>query len=416
VIICTLLAGGVSYVVARETLPNYRATTTLLVSVSNTPGHVILDDVLVSEQLTQTYSVLINTTPVMEDVAAKLGGPESASDIGGKTSASGDPNRPLITVSAQDADPARAALIANTVATVFIERTNAATTPEGIITVVEDAKAPTSRVGPSVPLKTAAGLLAGLSLALMLLAVVVFFDNSILSAADAKALGVDLPCFGVIRNGGMGSSVHLPDGRKVPALTTATRAVTGTTWSVLSTLRRQNGPCPVVAVVSATRGEGRTSFVASLGAAANGRHVTLVDLDLANPHLHERFDADNEYGMTDLMWSHRIAAPAIRYSGSSVIENLRLVPGGRYSETAAVFDRSDALAAIEQLSANGAEAILVDTPPLGVSAEALIPVQALAGAIIIVDVHQTSAETLAALARQLDKWEVPVLGYVLNRR
>jgi capsular exopolysaccharide synthesis family protein len=70
------------------------------------------------QQLAQTYAQTIKTRPMVDAVAEKIGGDVSTGQIRTQTVA----NTQLIDIFVEDTDPQRAALIANTLVTVFIER------------------------------------------------------------------------------------------------------------------------------------------------------------------------------------------------------------------------------------------------------------------------------------------------------
>ena len=64
------LGGAASYAVSRTMTPINRATTTLLVNQTQTPGVIAYNDILTSERLTKTYSELVTKRPVLQAVIA----------------------------------------------------------------------------------------------------------------------------------------------------------------------------------------------------------------------------------------------------------------------------------------------------------------------------------------------------------
>jgi non-specific protein-tyrosine kinase len=127
VVLCALAAGGVAYVVSKNSIPIYQASTKLLVNQASTasqlsPGYT---DILSSQQLARTYANLLADGPVVEGMAQRLGLPTDQRSIARLQSAiSVAPIRDtqLLEVKAEGPDPTLTALIANTLPAVFIDR------------------------------------------------------------------------------------------------------------------------------------------------------------------------------------------------------------------------------------------------------------------------------------------------------
>ena len=119
-ILLALLAGGTSYYLADRGTRVYQAST--LVMLNGAPGYQSdpYYASIVGQQLGATYAKVMVTQPVLDSVARKLGFPffpYSAS-----VHAVPDTNTGLMTVIVTDVDPDRAALIANTMVSVFADQ------------------------------------------------------------------------------------------------------------------------------------------------------------------------------------------------------------------------------------------------------------------------------------------------------
>ncbi len=122
-ILCALLAGGTAYWVSSRQTPIYEAATLVMIDAAPTSQTVTYTTLTTSEQLVTTYSQVITTTPVLEEVAKRLGYPifPETAVIEVKPIL----NTQLMTVSVQDTDPTRAALLANTLVQVFSDQIRA---------------------------------------------------------------------------------------------------------------------------------------------------------------------------------------------------------------------------------------------------------------------------------------------------
>lgn len=431
-----LIAGVVSYGIASSSSPSYAATTTILVTVSTSSGSVVLDDILVAERLANTYTQLIKTRPVLEDAVTALGGPETVSDLDSQVTAISIPDSQLIRVTASADDSDRAALIANTVAEVFVQRIDQpppaqpvgatptpvpeeGTTPEasrGSLEIVEPAEAP-SASGTSKMAQTVAGMLAGASLMLIVIAGRAYFDEAIWRPDDVRAAGIRLPCLGTIGLGEIGGRTMLTDGKGIPMLSQQCRTVAATVFSAMAHARSAEDAAMSVAVVSTNKGEGRTSLVAQLGVAAalEERETVLVDFDLTNPQLHLEFNATNKFGITDVLWSAAKKPRPITDALVSIMDKLRIVPAGKTSASTMSFNGAEIAVALEPLKATNPSLLLFDTSPMAKGGDAVLLGEILDAAIIVVEARKTTTESLAALDGQMEALGLTVLGYVLNK-
>lgn len=418
VVATALAVAVVSYGVASTQTDSYSATTILLVSPNRVPGTVVLDDVLISERLTSTYEELIVTRPVLEKAAADLKGKETADNL--NVSASAVPNTQLIRLSADSSDPDRAALIADTVAAVFIAQNNSdqSSARLGNVSIVEAAEPPESAKGPSVSVRTLAGLLAGVSLALVVVAGRAYFDGSIWNPEDIKATGSQLPCLGVLPLGAVDGFKPPPGGRLVPQVTEPYQALAATVLSALARRKDTAAVCQTLAVVSPRGGEGRTSIVARLGVAIaeDGHRVALVDFDRSHPSLHDEFGLPNKGGVAEALAASRISNQNSGHGTTAVADGLRIMPTGGTGIAPAALHSREARITLDWVKAEEPDFIFIDTPPLQDGSDAVVLAQSVDSAIVVAEARRTTAQAVASAAAQLDAMGVDVLGFVINKR
>lgn len=117
-ILLTILAGGVAFFISTTQSPVYEASATMLIDEPRSASDV--SNVLANERLALTYSKLMVQQPVMEGVINELGLILSADQLEENIQVDVVPDTQLLEVSVEDNDPVRAALIANTIGTVFV--------------------------------------------------------------------------------------------------------------------------------------------------------------------------------------------------------------------------------------------------------------------------------------------------------
>ena len=87
ILVCTLLAGGVAYVVIHSTAPLYEATATLLIKPGDESNSSEINLLVAGERLALTYSEMIKSRPVLESIINDYELEESTTSLARKISA-----------------------------------------------------------------------------------------------------------------------------------------------------------------------------------------------------------------------------------------------------------------------------------------------------------------------------------------
>ena len=120
IILGTALAAGAAFLVSRRTQPVYSATATLLVNQSqSTVNATDYASIITSERLARTYTELLRTPRMLDQVIDKLNLPVTSGRLAGQIQVQLVRDTQLLRVTVEDTDPTMAADIANTLAQVF---------------------------------------------------------------------------------------------------------------------------------------------------------------------------------------------------------------------------------------------------------------------------------------------------------
>jgi succinoglycan biosynthesis transport protein ExoP len=115
-VVSVLLAGAAAFVVSNQLPKTYEAKATLIVGQSLSAANPDYTQILVSQRLSTTYAAVATKRPILEAVISQLDLRVTSGDLAARVRADAPPDSTLLTVTAQDQDPDRAAAIANALA------------------------------------------------------------------------------------------------------------------------------------------------------------------------------------------------------------------------------------------------------------------------------------------------------------
>jgi capsular exopolysaccharide synthesis family protein len=169
-----------------------------------------------------------------------------------------------------------------------------------------------------------------------------------------------------------------------------------------------------VMVTSPSSGEGKTMTAANLAVtfAHQGLRVLLIDADLRRARLHKIFELPREPGLADVLSSSLSPAEAIRQTS---VAGLCLLPaGGTLAVSAADLLSGDAMRMLIDALSGDFDIVVVDSPPVLLTADAPILATQVDDVLLIVRAGQTDRETAQYAIHQLVSIGANVAGAVLN--
>jgi non-specific protein-tyrosine kinase len=134
-----LLAGGIAFVVSGLQPNVYEVRAVLVVGQSLTGGNPDYSQLLASQRLSTTYASVATTRSILRTVIDKLGLPDTPEQLAIRVRATAASESALLTITAQDADPDRAASIANALASELMASTTSVQGREADIQALVDA-------------------------------------------------------------------------------------------------------------------------------------------------------------------------------------------------------------------------------------------------------------------------------------
>ncbi len=237
-------------------------------------------------------------------------------------------------------------------------------------------------------------------------------EDDVALALGTSVIG-SIPTLGIGHRGGSGSLIMLSSGgsNRFAAAREAFRRLR----SSVQFLNTSSGVSSII-VTSSTPAEGKSLTAAnlSIALAQNGSRVVLVSADLRRPTLERMFGMEaNRPGLSDYL-AHAAELNAEKVPG---IDNLWLIRSGTAPENPGELLNSDRFEQmVKELEREDVEYIVVDTPPVINTADAVSAARYVDGVIVVVDTERTATADLLQVRADLERSGSKLLGAVMNRQ
>ena len=197
IIVLTVLVLGSFYSIFLKT-PMYQSSSTVILVSKNEATNLTTSDVQLSKSLTTTYSEIIKSRRVMEQVIKNLSLDYSYSELAKNVSVASVNDTEIIKVSVNDPDKGVAADVANEIVKVFSAEIvviyEGKVSNVSTVDIAEESEAPYNI---NVVKDLIIFLLIGVVLAVAFIFIVYYFDTTIKSADEIEEK-LGLPIFGVV--------------------------------------------------------------------------------------------------------------------------------------------------------------------------------------------------------------------------
>lgn len=286
------------------------------------------------------------------------------------------------------------------------------------VRIIDRALEPVTPVSPNLPLNSAAGVGAGLALALGVAFVRRRLDQRIQRPEDVEEMG--LPLLGVVplvasakdasRNGKPPPQTDPIVVRSDPR---SSAAECFRTVRTNLTFMSVGDPLRAMVVTSAVPEEGKTTIAANLAAAIaqSGKRVLLVDTDLRRPRVHKVFGVSNVDGVTSALVGNLAFHDAIQPSG---IPGLDVLPCGPIPPNPSELLHGAGFTALLDFARKQFDTVIFDSPPLNAVTDAAVIAPQVDGVVFVVHAGSTHRDALRFGIRQLRHVKARTLGAVLN--
>ena len=393
------------------------------------------NDLTVSKSLVSTYIFILNNDVVMDEVENQLAKEYTEEELSryftlknGKVTDTSlkacfsmtavDETEVLkITATTQNAElSASLCNIMADVAPQFLIRVVGA----GSVEKIGDAKIYDTPVSPNVTKNTAIGFAAGAMLAILVILVIDFFDNTI---KDSSELGEHFqkPMIGEIQS--IGGKVKKKDrGTSADRKRKLIYHNSDLPFSILETYKALHSSLnflvstsenKIVAVTSASPNEGKSVTVANLATAISetDKTVLLIDADMRKPVQHKNFQVSNKLGLSNVITDASLLDEALHQNDTGTLD---LLTAGTIPPNPSELLASKQMAELLDKLKEKYDIILIDCAPVNVVSDVAGMANSIAGVVMVVHYGTTTYAEAEDAVKQLELANCNVLGFVLN--
>jgi capsular exopolysaccharide synthesis family protein len=169
----------------------------------------------------------------------------------------------------------------------------------------------------------------------------------------------------------------------------------------------------VIAITSPGSGDGKSLVAANLGLtfADLGRRTLVIDGDVRRGRLHRLLGGARKPGLTDVLAGD---APRELLMQPTQYRLLHRAPCGRRRQNGPELIQSSAMAALLTAFRSLYDVILIDTPPIGVGADALALSTLAGNTIVVLRTDATSRESTQTKLEFMENLPTRLLGAIIN--
>ena len=181
--------------------------------------------------------------------------------------------------------------------------------------------------------------------------------------------------------------------------------------NLLFTLANANSK--IVVFSSAEPSAGKSTLCSNLAIvmAQTGAKVLLIDADMRKPVLHRNFRVSKTLGLSKILGNLNKVDECVHHN---VAPNLDLIPSGSIPPNPSELLGSDRMKQLLSQAEEQYDYIFVDSPPLGVVADALVVAPQSAGVVLVARQKQTTYDELEECIEAIRRINATMLGVVVT--
>lgn len=278
------------------------------------------------------------------------------------------------------------------------------------VRVLDAARPQLAPVRPNVPQGVLMGVIGGLVLGLGLALLLEFLDSSVSSQSEIEErLGLTFLGFVPSIPAVAANTPDLHIHREPKSLIAECMRAIRTNVLFMS----PDKPFKRMLVTSSGPQEGKSTTTINLGIAMaqSGNRVLIIDTDMRRPRLHKAFGVSNEVGVSSLVVGDSKLDDAVK---TTEVPGLFVMPCGPIPPNPAELLHTQAFADLLAKLGERFDRILLDSPPVGAVADAVVLATLVDGVVMVLKAGKTNRDVAQRTVRALRDVKAPIYGAVLN--
>lgn len=434
IIVLAILFGIGAFFTANFVMPSkFESYTTMYVKNNTVSGsdNVNLNDLNASKSLVNTYIAILKTNAVMEEVGRRLtashdeaelaqvfpvtDGIISTNALKNCFSMSSVDSTEVMKITANTKSPQISADMCNILAEIspdFLIRIVGA----GSVEIIDVASPDGNAVSPDVPKITIIGILLGIFLAVGIILLIDFFDDTVkttesLTNKFRQSILGEVPDIPKEKQ----KNKHIEEARKLLTDSSmpfnAAESYRSIRTNILFSLGTSDKK--IIAVSSPNPSEGKSTMAANIAVAfaQTESKVLLIDADMRKSVQHRTFHTQNTEGLSTLIAKLSAAEDSVQ---KNVLNCLDLLPSGPTPPNPSELLASEHFAQLLETFAQEYDYIIIDTPPVNIVSDAMGMKDSISGILLVLKYGQTTFADVANCLKQIELVQTNLLGFVLN--
>lgn len=395
--------------------PLYTTYTTIILTKSNetqTGTTITQNDILLNQKLVETYSKIIKSKLVLEQVISETGVTYTAEELSENVSVEAYENTEMLKISVTDQDPELAANIANSIAQVFSGEI-AKIYQINNISVVDVAVTPEEVSNNTLKRDLLIALFILIFGTIGVVFVVYYFDDTVKLTDDLEE-EIGMPVVAKVFKSDIGSK----NNRKVELL--AQKYPKSVVSESIKTLRTNlqfssvDEDIKTILITSSIPGEGKSFISANLAIsfAQTDKKVLIVDCDMRKGRQHRIFKLSNSKGLSNLLIDDMTNYKD--YINKTSVDGVSVITRGTVPPNPSELLNSKKNADLIRILKAKYDVIIYDGVPCNGLPDSIIMSKLVDKVLIVSSDSMTPKSVLESTKKQLESVNAPVAGDVLN--
>ena len=395
--------------------PLYTTYTTIILTKSNetqTSTTITQNDILLNQKLVETYTRIIKSKLVLDQVISETGITYTAEELGQNVAVEAYENTEMLKISVTDSDPELAASIANSIAQVFSGEV-AKIYQMNNISVIDIAQVPEEVSNNTLTRDFFIALFISIFGSIGVIFIIYYFDDSIKLTDDLEE-EIGMPVIAKVFKSDIGSKNR---GKVELLVQKYPKSVVSESIKTLRTnlqFSSVDSELKTILVTSSIPGEGKSFISANLAISftQTDKKVLIVDCDMRKGRQHRIFKLSNTKGLSNLLIDDMTNYKD--YINKTSIKNLYVMTRGTVPPNPSELLNSNKNSELIKILRSKFDIIIFDGVPCNGLPDSIIMSKLVDKVLIVSSESVTPSSVLESTKKQLKNVEAPVAGDVLN--